>query len=129
MNKLCGRSNSHENEMQAVLLKTASHYRFVLGNSAHKPEFWYEMFAGMVKKLVIIQTPAFFLPSLLISAYGVYAFIKRDFPTYMFLQSKFVFLDYDEPKILLYLDYISIMATCVFIGHYFYKLLDMSKNK
>lgn len=81
-----------------------------------------KMFAGMIKKRINIPTPAVFVPSLIIAAYGVYAFIKRDFLTYMFLQSEFVFLDYDEPKILFYLDYISIMAMCIFIGHYFSKL-------
>ena len=86
-----------------------------------------KMFAGMIKKRIRIPTPVFFVPSLLISAYGVYVFIKRDFPTYMFLQSEFVFLDYDEPKILFYLDYISIMIMCIFVGHYLFKLFDKSK--
>ncbi|MDE6132204.1 MAG: DUF4405 domain-containing protein [Oscillospiraceae bacterium] len=83
-----------------------------------------KMFAGMIKKRVKIPTPAVFVPSLTAAAYGVYAFIKRDFPTYMFLRSEFVFLDYDEPKILFYLDYISIMVMCIFVGHYFSKLFD-----
>lgn len=43
--------------------------------------------------------------------------IKRDFPTYMFLKSEFV-----------YLDYISIMVMCVFKIHYFSNLLDKSKR-
>lgn len=81
-----------------------------------------KMFAGIIKKRVKIPTPAVFVPSLIIAAYGVYVFIKRDFLTYMFLRSEFVFLDYDEPKILFYLDYISIMAMCIFIGHYLSKL-------
>lgn len=88
-----------------------------------------KIFAGMIKKRVRIPTPAVFVPSLIIAAYGVYAFIKRDFLTYMFLRSEFVFLDYDEPKILFYLDYISLMVMCVFVGHYFSKLFDKSKNK
>ena len=86
-----------------------------------------KMFAAMIKKRIRIPTPVVLVPSLLISAYGVYAFIKRDFITYMFLQSEFVFLDYDEPKILFYLDYISIMIMCIFAGHYLFKLFDKSK--
>lgn len=87
-----------------------------------------KIFNGMIKKRVEIPTPAVFVPSLIISAYGVYAFIKRDFPTYMFLRSEFVFLDYNESKILFYLDYISIMVMCIFVGHYFSKLLNNSKQ-
>lgn len=87
-----------------------------------------KIFNGMIKKRVEIPTPAVFVPSLIISAYGVYAFIKRDFPTYMFLRSEFVFLDYNDSKILFYLDYISIMVMCIFVGHYFSKLLNKSKQ-
>lgn len=87
-----------------------------------------KIFNDMIKKRVEIPTPAVFVPSLIISAYGVYAFIKRDFPTYMFLRSEFVFLDYNESKILFYLDYISIMVMCIFVGHYFSKLLNNSKQ-
>lgn len=32
-----------------------------------------------------------------IAGYGIYAFIQRDFPEYMFLQTPFVFFDFDEP--------------------------------
>lgn len=87
-----------------------------------------KMFEGMIKKRINIPTPAVFVPSLIIAAYGVYAFIKRDFPTYMFLRSEFVFLDYDEPKILFYLDHISLMVMCIFTGHYFSKLFDKVKK-
>ena len=87
-----------------------------------------KMCAGIIKKRIRISAPVVLVPSLFISAYGVYAFIKRDFPTYMFLRSEFVFLDYDELKILFYLDYISIMVMCIFVGHYFSKLFDKSKR-
>ncbi len=39
-----------------------------------------------------------FIIGLLTAAYGVYVFFKRNFLTYMFLRSEFVFLDYEEPK-------------------------------
>lgn len=78
-----------------------------------------KMLAGIIKKHIKIPTPAVFVPSLVIAAYGVYAFIKRDFLTYMFLRSEFVFLDYDEPKFLFYIDYISIMVMCIFVGYCF----------
>lgn len=87
-----------------------------------------KIFAGMIKKRVRIPTPAVFVPSLVIAAYGIYAFIKRDFFTYMLLQSEFVFLDYDEPKMLFYLDYISIMVMSIFIGHCLAKIFDKNKH-
>lgn len=83
-----------------------------------------KMLAGIIKKHIKIPTPAVFVPSLAIAAYGVYAFIKRDFLTYMFLRSEFVFLDYDEPKFLFYIDYISIMVMCIFIGYFFSVLTE-----
>ena len=64
-----------------------------------------------------------FIISLLIAAYGIYVFIKRDFPTYLFLRSEFVFLDYDEPGLLFLLDYLALMGACIFIAHYGAKLL------
>lgn len=59
----------------------------------------------------------------LIACYGAYVLIKRDFFTYMFLKSEFVFLDYEESKILFYLDCFAVMGLCVFIAHYLSKLL------
>lgn len=56
--------------------------------------------------------------ALIIAAYGMYAFIKRNFAAYMFLQSEFVFMDYSESKILFYLDYLALMGLCIFISHY-----------
>ena len=76
-----------------------------------------KMFVNMIKKRVKIPAAAVFIPSLLIAAYGVYAFIKRDFLTYMFLRSEFVFLDYNESKILFYIDSVSIMIMCILIGY------------
>ena len=56
--------------------------------------------------------------SVLLAVYGAYAFIKRDFLSYLFLKSEFVYLDYSEPKILFYLDYMALMELCIFIMHY-----------
>lgn len=64
-----------------------------------------------------------FAGSLLAAVYGAYVFAKRDFLTYLFLKSEFVFLDYAESKILFYLDYMALMGLCIFIMHYGSKLL------
>lgn len=67
-----------------------------------------------------------FIFSILIATYGVFVFIDRDFLTYMFLQSEFVFLDYGEVVWSFYLDYISLMGLWILISHY---LLKWMKRK
>lgn len=61
--------------------------------------------------------------SLLIAAYGVRVFIRRNFLTYLFLRSEFVFLDYEEPKLKFFLDCLALMGLCVFAAHYGAKLV------
>lgn len=53
-----------------------------------------------------------------IAAYGIYVFISRDFASYLFLKSEFVFLDYSESKLLFYWDYLMLMGLCILIAHY-----------
>ena len=53
-----------------------------------------------------------------IALYGLLVFFRRDFPTYLLLQSEFAFLDFDEPPLLFYIDYLSLMGTCIFIAHF-----------
>lgn len=52
----------------------------------------------------------------LISAYGIFAFIKRQFPDYMLRKTTFVFFDYSEPRIVFFLDYIAVIALFVLVG-------------
>lgn len=100
--------------------------------SLHLGLHW-NMVAGSVKK----KFPKFFKSSryvffgigLAAALYGIIVFIKRDFATYLFLQSEFVFLDYEESKILFYLDHLALMITCIFLPHYLGKLLRKSKSK
>lgn len=66
--------------------------------------------------------------ALLISLYGIFAFFKRDFGVYMFLQSHFVFFDYSESVMFFLLDYIAIFSLFVSIGHYGTRFLK-NKNK
>lgn len=70
-----------------------------------------------------------FIVGLVIAGYGVWAFIGRDFPTYLFLKSEFVFWDYSEPKILFYIDYLALMGLCIFIAHYSTKLIRKFKRR
>lgn len=59
-----------------------------------------------------------FLLAAAVAAYGVWVFIRRDFATYLFLRSEFVFLDYNESKWRFYLDYLALMELCAFVAHY-----------
>lgn len=61
----------------------------------------------------IVRTAGF-----LIAGYGIYAFLKREIGSYMFLKIQFVFFDFDEPLIFFLLDYIAVMGLFVFVGHY-----------
>lgn len=55
---------------------------------------------------------------LLIAAYGIYAFAKREIGNYLLLQTQFVFFDFEEPLGLFLLDYVAAMGLFVWIGHY-----------
>lgn len=71
----------------------------------------------------------FALPSFLIAAYGIYAFITRNIAEYMFLKSQFVFFDFSEPLIMFIADYIAIMGLFVFVGYYLSKIIKRIKRK
>lgn len=95
----------------------------------------WNMVVGMVRKNIHIKkiskmrSVILFSLSALIAGYGVYVFIKRDFITYLFLKSEFVFLDYSETKILFYIDYFALMGLCIFIAHYGSKLCKYLNGK
>ena len=80
------------------------------------------MIMGMAKKLFtkpsVVRKWAVRIMALLITGYGIYAFIKRDIGTYMLLRSHFVFFDYEELLIFFYLDYIAVMGLFILIGNY-----------
>ena len=100
--------------------------------SLHLGLHW-NMTLGVLKKRMNLppsrtRNAALFLTSAIIAAYGVYVFISRNFATYLFLQSEFVFLDYSEPKLLFYLDYLALMELCIFIAHYASKLCRRKKE-
>lgn len=78
---------------------------------------------GKRRVLQQIYQKAGFIISLPIVVYGIYVFIKRDFTTYLFLRSEFVFLDYNESKLLFLLDYLALMGVCILMAHYGVKLL------
>lgn len=96
--------------------------------SLHLGLHW-NMILGMSRRVAGIKSKArsrgmiAFAVGSVIAGYGVWALIRRDFLTYLFLKSEFVFLDYSEPKILFYMDYLALMGLCIFIAHYGAKLI------
>ena len=88
------------------------HWNLFLGLAKRKTGAWKP---SKIRRLVL------FLIGLLIAAYGAFVLMDRDFPTYLFLRSEFVFLDYEEPIWSFYLDYICLMELWVFLAHYLSK--------
>ena len=85
-----------------------------------------EMFrkAAGIKNKAKSRSIIAFIVGLVIAEYGVRVFIGRDFSTYLFLKSEFVFLDYSKSKFLFYIDYLALMGLCIFIAHYSIKLIQ-----
>lgn len=83
----------------------------------------WNMILGMVRKAtgpvsskamrVILRIVA-----VLIAGYGLYAFLKNQFLSYMFLTSTFVFFDFERPVLLFFTEYIAIMGMFIFLAHY-----------
>ena len=63
------------------------------------------------------------------AGYGAFAFWKRQIGSYLFLQSEFVFFNFEEPLIFFFLDYLAVMALFVCIGHYIAQLLRQKNRK
>lgn len=53
-----------------------------------------------------------------VAGYGLYAFLKNQFLSYMFLTSSFVFFDFERPVPLFFTEYIAIMGLFIFLAHY-----------
>lgn len=58
------------------------------------------------------------IAAVLIAGYGLYAFIKNQFLSYMFLRTHFVFFDFEKPALLFFTEYIAIMGLFIFLVHY-----------
>lgn len=105
----------------------ASYWGFIF-MSIHLGLHW-SMIIGMTKKCMRITKASrirsilLLIIGFLIAGYGAYAFSKRDFLIYMFLQSEFVFLDYRESPVLFYVDYLALMGLFIFIVYYIQKTI------
>lgn len=54
---------------------------------------------------------------------------QQRFPHLSVFKSEFVFLDYSEPKIFFYMDYLALMGLCIFIAHYSTKLMAQLQKR
>lgn len=61
------------------------------------------------------------ITAVLAAGYGLYAFIKNQFLSYMFLESAFVFFDFERPAPLFFAEHIAVMGRMVFLAHYISK--------
>lgn len=85
------------------------------------------MVLGMIRKVTVLppsrrRKKAVQVCCLLVSVYGVYAFVSREIGDYMLLKTHFLFLDFDETLIHFLLDYFTIMVLFTAIGYYLQKL-------
>ena len=94
--------------------------------------FHWNMMMGMagkrVKKSSEIRKWILRAIAVLISGYGIYAFIKRDIGSYMLLKNQFVFFDFEEPLLLFLLDYIAVAGLFICAGHYLRQLVRRKKS-
>ena len=65
----------------------------------------------------------------LIAAFGAYAFIVNRLYEYMFLQTQFVFYDFDKPLILTFCEYLSMIVLFAWIGYWLKELLKHFNKK
>lgn len=83
----------------------------------------WNMILGMIRKVFgpIQSKPqkiALRLAGTAVTVYGLYAFIKNNFLSYMFLTSTFVFFDFERPIPLFFTEYLAIMGLFIFLAHY-----------
>lgn len=58
-----------------------------------------------------------------VAVYGLYALLKNQIFSYLFLASSFVFFDFERPVLLFFTEYLAIMGLFIFLSHYGLKLL------
>lgn len=92
-----------------------SFWGFVL-MSLHLGLHW-TMVLNAARRFAVTRTKGFRALGALIALYGAYAFWKRGFPGYLLLRTHFLFLDYEEPILFFFLDYLAVMGLFIFCAH------------
>ena len=97
-----------------------SHWLFVL-TGFHLGMHW-GMFLGLARKAFGRTQPSRLRRVLLnilgggVALYGAASVPPPGFPDVLFLRTHFAFLDFAEPPLLFYLDYLALLGTFVFLG-------------
>lgn len=110
----------------------ASYWGFAL-MSVHLGLHW-GMVTGMLRKVSgnrpsPVRTAAAWGAAGLIGAYGAYAFWRNQIWMYLFLRAEFVFFDYSQSPVRLFVDYLTIMGLFVFLTYGAVKLLRNRKKE
>lgn len=92
---------------------------------------------GTVLKMAKKRFPAlgrahplvFSAAGLLAAGCGLFVLLKRNLADNLFLRTEFVFLDYGESRLLFLLDYLALMALCVFVSYFLMKGLQRPERK
>ncbi|MCY7009043.1 DUF4405 domain-containing protein [Fusobacterium simiae] len=103
----------------------SAYWGFVL-MSIHLGLHWSMLFSILNQKLLKIKKKYLFFYIILawgIASYGAYAFYKLNLFSFMFLQSQFIFFDYEKNLFLVFFDYFSIMILWILLSFYTIKLL------
>lgn len=95
-------------------------YRGFLLMSFHAGTHGGMMLSKLGKKPVRYTVSAVLL---LISAYGIYAFVKRGFTDFLFGRVMFVFFDFSEPFLFYYLDYLAVMILFMTVGYLLIRMI------
>ena len=61
--------------------------------------------------------------TILLGVWGIFAFLRREIGSYLFLRNQFVFFDFNQPLLFFVADYIAVMVLFAMAGHYSAKLL------
>lgn len=114
-----------------LLHMAVSHWGFVL-MSLHLGLHW-GMFVGMARKALNLRPSRArrVLLNLLgagVTVYGLTAFARRDLLTYMLVRTQFVFLDFSEPILRFYLDYLAMMGAFLFLAYSVSRLLRRQRK-
>lgn len=127
--------NIHGGLSFARLLHMASSYWGFVLMSLHLGLHW-GMLLGMIRRAGKGRKEAsgavkIFLSILgtVIAAYGLTVFIRRDLLTYMLIRTQFVFLDFNEPVPLFYIDYLAMMGTFIWIAYWLSALTRGKRSK
>lgn len=115
----------------------ASYWGFVL-MSIHLGMHW-GMIVGMFRRLLKgRKLPNVFvwglrLASIVIAGYGLVCFIQKDIASYMFLKNQFVFFDFEQSALSVFIEYVVMMGFWIFASFYIArgigKISALSKRK